>query len=226
MRVNLLDVNRVLFLLFLHLLFIVLLDCRDVDTALILVVVHLPALFIIVVTLIADLSQPVALRVILVVLVEDDCHARSIVQALLGANRVVLLLIFNIRTEVRDLLREAEQLGKKLVRDGAQDLFNVFFTLRIKDAVCLDGGQDLVRGTPKHVGGLVTQWNLESIQQLLVHALRLLCPRPVDLHFCDVCAQNRLALIDVHLSLLLDHAFSALPLFLILALLFLLDQLL
>mmetsp|Transcript_112262 Transcript_112262/g.317541 ORF Transcript_112262/g.317541 Transcript_112262/m.317541 type:complete len:630 (+) Transcript_112262:4722-6611(+) len=226
MRVDLLDVDDVLALFFFVLLLLLLVNRCHVDAALILVILHLAtALLLVVVALVADLAQPVSLLLVLVVFIEDNRHTCRVVQPLLRPNRVVLLLVLDVRSEVRDLLREAEELGEVLVGDGAQHLLDVLLALRVQHALSLDGREHLVGGAPEDIGGLVPERNLQPVQQLLVDCLGLLGPRPVDLHLRDVGAQDRLPPVDVHLRFLLDHGFAPPPLLLRLPLLLLLELL-
>mmetsp|Transcript_117329 Transcript_117329/g.373814 ORF Transcript_117329/g.373814 Transcript_117329/m.373814 type:complete len:292 (+) Transcript_117329:6026-6901(+) len=210
MRIDLLNVDQVLPLfLVLHVL-LVFLDGRHVNTAVVPVFIHLASLVgRVVVVILADLSDPGALGVVLVVLVEDDGDTCGVVETLLGTHGIVLLLILDICTIVRNLLGEAEELGEVLVGDGAEDLLDVLLALGIEDAVGLDGCKDLICGATEHVRRLVAQGLLKPVQEVLVYCLGGLRARTVDLHLGDIGTQDGLTLLNVHLGLLLHNRVAA-----------------
>mmetsp|Transcript_43379 Transcript_43379/g.114247 ORF Transcript_43379/g.114247 Transcript_43379/m.114247 type:complete len:216 (+) Transcript_43379:5646-6293(+) len=204
MGIDLLNIDQVLCLLLL-LFLLIFFDSRHMNSTLVLVIIHLTPIVVIVVTLLTNLAEPVALLVVLVIFIKDNGNTCCIVETLFGADSLVLLLVLNIGTEICDLLGQSVEFLKILVRDGAENLLNVLFPFKVQNSIRLDRSKDLVCRTTENIGSLIPQRLLKSIQQLLIHSFRLLCPRTINLHLRHISAKNRLTLHDVHLSLLLHH---------------------
>mmetsp|Transcript_75394 Transcript_75394/g.157136 ORF Transcript_75394/g.157136 Transcript_75394/m.157136 type:complete len:324 (+) Transcript_75394:5324-6295(+) len=130
MRIDLLNLDVVLPLLPVFLLLFVVDGC-DVDTAVVAIIVHLAFIVVIVVIIFTDLSEEIALSIVLIIFVEDDSDTGGVIQTFFGSDSVILFFILDIRTIIRNLLGQSEELREELVGDGSQDLLDVPLSLAI-----------------------------------------------------------------------------------------------